>query len=146
MKQIIPMCLGIVIGVCGVMPSLSQTYPTKPIRVVVAFPPGGTDAVVRMFSNEVGTALGQPVVVENRAGAGGMIGSEYVARSAPDGYTLLFGTLSTHVTPIFLSKNLTYDPVKDFTPISMAVDAMFFLTVRPELGVNSLSPGVTPGN
>ena len=140
MDRFVLMCLSIVFALCGTTPlsGFSQTFPTKPIRVVVPFPPGGTDAVARLFSNEVGAGLGQPIVIENRAGANGMIGSEYVARAAPDGHTLLFGTASTHVTPIFLSKNLPYDPVKDFTPISMAVDAMFFVTVRAEMGVNSM--------
>jgi tripartite-type tricarboxylate transporter receptor subunit TctC len=87
------MCLAIVFALCGMAPlsGYSQTFPIKPIRVVVPFPPGGTDAVVRLFSNELGADLGQPIVVENRTGAGGMIGSEYVAR-APDGYTPLLGT------------------------------------------------------
>ncbi len=140
MKRLIPMCLGIVFGLCGTTPlsGFSQTFPTKPIRVVVPFPPGGTDAMARLFSNELGAGLGQPIVIENRAGANGMIGSEYVARAAPDGHTLLFGTASTHVTSVSLSKNLTYDPLKDFTPISMAIDAMFFATVRADMGVNSV--------
>jgi tripartite-type tricarboxylate transporter receptor subunit TctC len=140
MKRLVAMCFGIVSALCGMtpLPGFSQAFPTRPIRVVVPFPPGGTDAVVRIIGNEMSSGLGQPVVIENRAGANGMIGSEYVARAAPDGYTLLFGTISTHVTPIFLSKNLPYDPVKDFTPITMAVDAMFFVTVRAEAGVNTL--------
>jgi tripartite-type tricarboxylate transporter receptor subunit TctC len=140
MKRFIPVGLVIVFALCGMTPlsGFSQTFPAKPIRVVVPFPPGGTDLVARVFSNELGAGLGQPIVVENRAGADGMIGSEYVARAAPDGYTLLFGTLSTHVTPIFLSKHMPYDPLKDFTPITMAVDAMFYVTVRPEMGVNSV--------
>lgn len=140
MKRLVPMCLGIVFALCGMTPlsGFSQAFPSKPIRVVVPFPPGGTDAVLRIFSNEMGSGLGQSVVVENRAGAAGMIGSEYVARAAPDGHTLLFTTIGTHVTPIFLSKYLTYDPVKDFTPITMAIDAMFFVTVRADTELNSL--------
>ena len=76
-------------------------------------------------------AFGQPVIVENRAGANGMIGSEFVARSAPDGYTLLAGTPSTHVTSILLSKNVPYDPVKDFTPISKAVEPIGGIVIHP---------------
>jgi len=83
-------------------------------------------------------AFGQPVIVENRAGANGMIGSEFVARSAPDGYTLVAATPSTHVTASMLSKNVPYDAVKDFTPISKAVETIGGIVIHPSLPVNSL--------
>jgi tripartite-type tricarboxylate transporter receptor subunit TctC len=101
----------------------AQAYPVKPIRLVVPYPPGGaTDPVARMVGQIVGDVLGQPFVVENRGGAGGIIGEEIVAKAAPDGYTLLIATASTHVAPTFLSKNVPFDPVKDFTPIAAAVE------------------------
>jgi tripartite-type tricarboxylate transporter receptor subunit TctC len=115
-----------------------QTFPTKPIRVIVPYPPGGIDPVARMITPNVSKVLGQPLVIENRAGANGMIGSDYVARSAPDGYTLLFGSSSTHVAPIFTAKNLSYDPIKDFTPISQVAESPLYLYVFPGLPFNSV--------
>ena len=110
--------------------AMAQDFPAKPIRLIVPYPPGGMDPIARPIISTMSSTIGQPIVLENRAGANGMIGSEYVARNPADGYTLLFGSISTHVTPIFLSKTLPYDPVKDFTPISMVADAMFFVSVQ----------------
>lgn len=102
----------------------AQNYPSKPIRVVVPFPggPSGVDQGLRVAAPKIGEFLGQLLVIDNRSGANGMIGSEHVARSAPDGYTLLFTTPSTHVTAVFITKNMPYDPVKDFVPISAALE------------------------
>ena len=115
-----------------------QAFPTKPIRVIVPYPPGGIDVVVRLITPNVSKVLGQPVVIENRAGANGMIGSEYVARQAPDGYALLLGSSSTHITPLFTAKNLSYDPIKDFTPISQAAVATLYLIVGPGVTANTV--------
>src|SRR5690349_21518091 len=92
----------------------------RPIRLVVAFAPGGaTDVAARVLAERLQDQLGQPVVVENRAGAAGIIGTEAVARSAPDGTTLLMGTISTHAMNVPLyGRRLSYDPVKDFAPVS----------------------------
>ena len=95
----------------------AQSFPAKPIRVVVPFPAGGTDVTARVITTKMGEFLGQPLVIENRAGANGNIGSEYVARSAPDGYTLLITTSSTMIAGFLLTKNVPFDPMKDFTPI-----------------------------
>src|SRR5215470_7727677 len=96
----------------------AQPYPTKgPIRFVLGFPPGPLDIVARPVAQKLEAALGQTIVIENRPGANGAIASEQVARTEPDGYTLLLGTSGTHVTAVHLVKNLPYDPVKDFTPI-----------------------------
>lgn len=119
-------------------PLLAQNYPTKPIRLIVPFPPGGIDVVARPIIAGMSPVIGQPIVIDHRPGANGMIGSDYVARNPADGYTLLFGSISTHVTPIYLTTTLPYDPVKDFTPISMVVDAMFFVTVPSKMAVNSI--------
>src|ERR1700675_2015296 len=103
--------------------ALAQAWPAKPIRLVVPYPPGGsTDLLARTIGQKVGESLGQTIVVDNRAGAGGMLGSDIVARSAPDGYTLLLGTGATHGLTLLLSKTVPYDPVKDFTPITAAVE------------------------
>jgi tripartite-type tricarboxylate transporter receptor subunit TctC len=106
---------------------------------VVPFPPGpALDLVARAVGGKIGPALGQTVVVENRTGANGTIGSSYVARAAPDGYTLLAATAGTHVTAVHLMKNLPYDPVKDFTPIVAAVEPVTCLAVSASLPVNSV--------
>jgi len=116
----------------------AQNYPAKPLHVIVPFPPGAVlDTMARLVSQKVSQSTGQPVIVENRAGANGMIGSEFVARSAPDGYTILATTTSTHISAPFLVKNLPYDPRKDVTPITAAVDAVTVLAINPSLPVNS---------
>lgn len=114
--------------------ALAQTWPSKPIRMIVPFP-GGTavDLVARQVAQRMGESLGQPVFVENRAGANGMIGSNVVAKAAPDGYTLQIATPSTHVTSLFLSKNVPYDPVKDFTAITAAVEPATCIAVHPSI-------------
>jgi tripartite-type tricarboxylate transporter receptor subunit TctC len=108
----------------------AQAWPSKPIRLVVPYPPGGsTDLLARTIGAKVGEALGQQIIVDNRAGAGGMLGSDIVARAAPDGYTLLLGTGATHGLTLLLSKTVPYDPVKDFTAITAAVEVPIILCV-----------------
>jgi len=115
-------------------PVLAQAWPAKQIRLVVPYPPGGsTDLLARSLGAKVGEALGQQIVVDNRAGAGGMLGSDIVARSAPDGYTILLGTGATHGITLLLSKAVPYDPVKDFTAISAAVEVPIILCVHPSV-------------
>jgi tripartite-type tricarboxylate transporter receptor subunit TctC len=132
-------CAALAAGFAAPLVAAAQAYPAKAIRIVMPFPPGSSvDSVSRLIAQKMSEAFGQPVVIDNRVGANGMIGSEYVARSAPDGYTLVFTTPSTHVTSIFLSKNVPYDPVKDFTPIGAAVEPLTCIVVQPSLPVNSL--------
>jgi tripartite-type tricarboxylate transporter receptor subunit TctC len=121
-------------------PALAQAWPTaKPITMVVPFPPGpALDMVARLVGGKLSAAVGQTVVVDNRTGANGTIGSNAVARAAPDGYTLLAATAGTHVTAMHLMKNLPYDPVKDFTPIMAAVEPATCLVVNASLPVNSV--------
>jgi tripartite-type tricarboxylate transporter receptor subunit TctC len=103
--------------VCGVV--TAQTYPTKSVRIVVPFPPGsGPDVLARTVAQKLPESLSQPVIVENRAGAGGIVATELVAKSAPDGYTLLMGTIGTHALNVALYKKLPYDAQKDFAPVS----------------------------
>ena len=110
-------CLALV-ALGGVEPSMAQSWPAaKPITMVVPFPPGPLDLIARQVGGKTGDALGQTVVVENRAGANGTIGSNMVARAAPDGYTLLAATAGTHVTAVHLMKSLPYDPIKDVTAV-----------------------------
>jgi tripartite-type tricarboxylate transporter receptor subunit TctC len=116
----------------------AQSWPSRPVKMVVPFPAGGpTDVMTRVLSDKLGQALGQPVVVENRPGAGGSIGADLVAKSAPDGYTLLMATGSTHSVGPYLQK-LAYDPAKDFTPIVYVGYATNILLVSPKLGVNNV--------
>src|SRR5271154_5167767 len=97
----------------------AQTYPNRPITIIVPFGPGsGTDIVTRMIGQPLGIALNQSIVIDNRAGANGGIAAAYVAKAAPDGYTLLASTNSPHSANPFLLKNVGYDPVKDFAPIT----------------------------
>ena len=120
------------------LPAVSQTWPVKPIRVIVPFPPGASlDTMARLVTQKAGESVGQPFVVENRAGANGMIGSEVVAKSAPDGYTILATTTSTHISAPYLVKKLPYDPRRDVTPITAAVDAVTVLAVNSAVPVNS---------
>jgi tripartite-type tricarboxylate transporter receptor subunit TctC len=107
----------------------SADFPDRPIRVVVPYPPGGMDPIARVITTAVSQSIGQPMVIENRAGANGIIGSQQVAQSKADGYTLLFGSISTHAIPVHLTKNLPFNPVTDFTPITLVGESTFYVTV-----------------
>lgn len=120
-------------------PSMAQPYPAKPIRIVVPFPAGGNaDIFARAFAQKLGDAWKQMPIVDNRAGAAGIIGTQFVAKSPADGYTLLFGTTGTHTTNPAVYAKLPYDPVKDFTPVSNFADSPFLLVVHPSIPANSL--------
>lgn len=107
--------------ICMLLPTASaQVWPERAVRLVVPFPAGGTvDAVARTVAQKIAEPLRQPVVVENRAGGAGSIGSEAVARATPDGYLLLMGTASTHGTNPAVQKSLPYDPVRDYAPVAL---------------------------
>jgi tripartite-type tricarboxylate transporter receptor subunit TctC len=121
-------------------PASAQSWPSaKPITIVVPVPPGpSVDMIARLVAPKLGEALGQTVIVDNRSGANGTIGSNLVAHAAPDGYTLLAATPASHVTAVHLMKNLPFDPVKDFTPIMAAVEPVTALVVSAALPVNSV--------
>lgn len=106
----------------GTVGAQAQDYPTHPIKFVVGYAPGGpTDVIARIIGEQVGSTLGQPVIIDNKAGANGNIGTEFVAHSDPDGYTLIVNTLSHNVNPLLNPGITHYDPVKDFVPVSLAV-------------------------
>jgi tripartite-type tricarboxylate transporter receptor subunit TctC len=132
---------------CAAQIAFAQSYPSKPIRLVAPFAPGGAlDLIARGVGAKLGESMGQPVVVENKAGASGAIGSELVAKSPPDGYTLLLGATTTHgINPAFNPKSLPYDAVKDFTPVSLVATIPHALVVNPQLGVNSVQALVQLG-
>ena len=116
----------------------AQDYPTKPIRLVVPYAPGGaTDILARQISAGLGEQLGQPIVIDNRAGAGGGIGTAIVAKSAPDGYTLVFGNIGPNAIFPAIYPNLTYDPEKDFAPISLYATLPNVVVVSTKLTVNN---------
>ena len=118
--------------------AVAQAYPIKPIRMIVPYPPGGIDPYARVMMPAMNEFLGQQIVLENRPGANGIIGSEIVARSAPDGYTILFGTSSTLVGGIFLIKDVPFDPVKDLTPISNMFEPLQVLAAPASFAPNTV--------
>ena len=136
MKSLLGALLVVVSLFCGAV--AAQTYPAKPIRVVVPYPPGGVDVLARVVLNEMSKAIGQPMILENRAGANGIIGADVVARAAPDGYTLLVTASSTLITSVILSKNVPFHPVKDFTPVGNMYESIQALAVRLSLPVDSV--------
>jgi tripartite-type tricarboxylate transporter receptor subunit TctC len=128
-------------GLAGLAPSVhaQDAWPAKPVTYVVPFTPGGsTDVIGRALCDKLQASLGHPFIVENRPGAAGAVGAAYVAKAKPDGYTLFGGTISTHAINASLYKNLPYDPVKDFEPVSLTATLPNVLMVGPQLGVNSV--------
>src|SRR2546423_59631 len=117
---------------CAMSAAQAQSYPAKPIRLIVPYPAGGaTDFFARLVFPKMGEALGQSMLVENRPGAGTAIGAAELARSAPDGYTLLLGDAGTFAFNPTLYKRLSYDPVKDFAPVSLTGRFALILAVNP---------------
>jgi tripartite-type tricarboxylate transporter receptor subunit TctC len=130
--------LGLAIAL-GASPAFSQAYPTKPIKILIAQAPGSaTDVISRVIGQHLSEQLGQPVVIEARPGAGGALGTEAAAKSAPDGYTLFMANNSTHGSNPALYAKLPYDAVKDFQPISFVASVPYVLVVHPSLPVKSV--------
>ncbi|OGA44761.1 MAG: hypothetical protein A3F74_19930 [Betaproteobacteria bacterium RIFCSPLOWO2_12_FULL_62_58] len=131
------LCIAVVAGSCK--SALAQDYPNKPIRFIAPNLPGGpTDILARLIAQKLSDGLGQPVVVENRAGAAGNIGTEVAAKSPPDGYTLLSGNVATFGANVSLYKRLGFDPVKDFAPVVLVATQPNILVVHPSLPVTSV--------
>lgn len=119
--------------------SLAQTYPTKPVRIIVAYPAGqGTDIASRYIADQLGKELGQAVVVENKPGAGGNLGTELTAQAQPDGYTLTMGTNATHVLNQYLFASLRFDPERDFEPIALIGTFPMMLAVNAKSNLRSV--------
>ena len=124
--------------------TVAQSFPAKPVRIVVGFPPGGgADFVARLVAQKLGDSLKQQIVVDNRAGANGIIASELVAKSPPDGYTLLLGVSATHAINPTVYANLPYDAVKDYVPVSEVALTPLILVVTPSLPVSNVRELVT---
>ena len=130
------LCCAIAVPATG---ALAQSYPTKPIRIIVAYPPGGgTDIVGRMVAQKMSENFGQTVVIDNRGGAAGGIGTEIAAHSVPDGYTILMGNVAPNAINVSLYTKLGYDPVKDFEPVSLVASTPNILVVQPSLAVKTV--------
>src|SRR5690349_3705555 len=118
----------------------ASAFPDRPIKIVVPFTAGGAvDVVARIIAPKLTDLLGQPVIIENRGGAGGVVGAGVVAKSAADGYTLLLGTVSTHGTNVSVYTNLAYDPVRDFAPVVLLSQSPLMMVTRPNLPAQSVS-------
>lgn len=121
-------------------PAAAQDWPSKPIKLIVPFPPGGgTDIIARVLGNHLSQSLKQPIVVENRPGAGGNIGIDLAAKSAPDGYTIVLGQTSNLAISPTLYKKLPYDPLKDLAPVTLVADAPLALVVSADSKIRSLA-------
>ena len=128
------LCLG------GAGLAQAQDYPTKPVRFVVPFAPGGTtDVLARLLGEKLSVSLGQQFVIDNQAGAGGNIGTAQVAKAEPDGYTILMGTVGTHAINQSIYPRLPFDPIKDFAPITLVATVPNVLVVNPEVPANSVA-------
>jgi len=131
--------LALLLGLCAPAALQAQSYPSKPIRLIVPFPPGGpTDIFGRVLGQKMSLQLGQPILVENRGGAGGTIGAEVAAKSPGDGYTLFFGTSGTHASAPALYPKLGYDPIKSFTAISLLINAPILIVTNASVPAASL--------
>ncbi len=132
-------CLVAVAASVVTVAAFADSYPNQTVKFVVPFPPGGTtDILARIFAQKMSEAWGQPVVVENRSGAGGIIGTELVAHAAPDGYTIVLGTIGTHAVNASLYKKITYNPEKDFAPVTLLATLPNLLAVTPSLPISNV--------
>lgn len=129
-----------VLAACLTGEAFAQAWPTKPVRIVVPFAPGGrVDGIARLLAQNMGAELGQTFVVDNRAGAGGSIGADHVAKSAPDGYTLLLASAGTHAILPNVDRKLPYDSIRDFTPIANLVEGFTFIGAHPSLPATDIA-------
>jgi tripartite-type tricarboxylate transporter receptor subunit TctC len=132
------------LGLTAGVPALAADYPTKPVRIVVAFTAGGTtDILARAVSQHLSERLKQPFVIDNKPGAGGNLGTEFVVRSAPDGYTLIVDSVGPIAINQTLYKNLSYDPLKDLVPIVQIADVPNVLVVHPSVPANTFEEFIT---
>jgi tripartite-type tricarboxylate transporter receptor subunit TctC len=131
--------LATLVALAGTQPAMAQAWPTKPIRLIVPLAPGGgTDIASRVVAQYLGEALGQPVLIDNRVGAGGVVGVEAASKAAPDGYTFVVGSSTTMAANNFLYKNPTVDPLRDFVPLAMLGTIDFALVVPASSSMNTL--------
>ncbi len=135
----LPLAVALAIVPAAALAQPTPAWPVKPLRVVVPFPPGSaTDAATRVVTVRLSEVLGQQMVIDNRSGASGNIGADIVARAAPDGYTTLVGTTSTHAVAVGLNEKLSYDPVKDFAPVTLLGSSPYLVVVHPSVPATSM--------
>ncbi|HEY6864630.1 MAG TPA: tripartite tricarboxylate transporter substrate-binding protein, partial [Burkholderiales bacterium] len=147
MKNALAFATAVTAVVAAAGNAAAQTYPSRPVTLIVGFAPGGgTDTVARVMQKKVGEYLGQTVVVENRAGAGGTIAAAVVAKAEPDGYTILLATIAALAVAPHLNSKLPYNPLKDFAPISMATESGNVLVVHPSVPAKTLAEFVKLAN
>jgi tripartite-type tricarboxylate transporter receptor subunit TctC len=138
-KKRAALILAVAVALVAGCAAAAEIYPVKAVRVIAAFPPGGfVDFTARVLAGPLASALGQPVIVDNRGGAGGVVGTELAARAAPDGYTLTVGSAGTHAVNQSLYRKLPYDVLRDFQPLARLADAPSILAVHPSLPVRSV--------
>lgn len=139
MRHLKVLLAGSLLAVQAVAGAAQAAYPDRPIRLIVGFPPGGaSDVAARAIAAKMGALLGQAIVVENKSGAASNIGSDYVAKATPDGYTVLFGTISLAVNPSLYPK-LSYDPLKDLAPVAQVASTPFLVVVNPGTPYHSVA-------
>lgn len=137
-KRFAPVALFVAaVAAAGSAPAYSQAYPTKPVRTIMTVA-GGADVVARLVAEQLTRALGQPVIVESQAGAGGLIGAEMVTRAAPDGHTIMLSAAANIVLRGFLTKNTPYHPIKSFTPIGKVADTILVVVANPSAPFNNM--------
>src|SRR5262245_28731371 len=138
MKRVVA-CFVAAVALVAVVPAFAQSWPSQPVKMIIPWPPGGgNDVLGRKLGEGLAATLGQPVVVENRAGANGMIGAEAVARAAPDGYTIMFHSVTTHaINPTFYPK-IAYDTLSDFAPVTLIGEAAHVLVANPAFPAKTL--------
>ncbi|MEO7241606.1 MAG: tripartite tricarboxylate transporter substrate binding protein [Variovorax sp.] len=142
-RKVLVASAGAALALLALTPQWAQaadpSYPDRPIRLIVGFPPGGAvDFFARVVQPGLTEALGQPIVIENKAGAGGMVGAGFVAKAAPDGYTLLVGNIASLAINVGIYSRMAYDPLKDFTHIVRTVDVNYMLVVHPSVPVKTV--------
>jgi tripartite-type tricarboxylate transporter receptor subunit TctC len=143
LKRLLPLLSFTLIAAGSVNTASAQSYPSKPIRIVVPFVAGGSvDTIARLIGVKLSENLGQPVIVENRGGAGGNLGADFVAKSAPDGYTMLLATTG-HAISASLYKTLPFDPVKDFVPVTQVIESNFVFVSSPRVAASTVGELVT---
>ena len=149
LKQLMPAIAIAAAAICAAQPALAQsagTYPNKPIHIIVTFTSGGApDILGRLIGERLSAAWGQPVIVDNKPGAGGNIGSDFVAKSAPDGYNVVVGTVGTHSINGSLYQNMPYDMVKDFTPVTLLASTPNMLVINNDVPAKNLKDFIALG-
>jgi tripartite-type tricarboxylate transporter receptor subunit TctC len=145
-KHFARLACAVALAACGAVAMAQGAYPSKPIKLVVPYPPGGIgDTMGRELATQLGGRLGQTVIVENKPGASQMIGADAVAKAPGDGYTLFLGSISSLVLNTYAQKSISYDPVKDFAPVSMFFTSPMYLVVNPALPVKSVQEFIAYG-